>query len=117
LQKYCNTFSVTVPDIKEVCHCSQITQGVARKKLVDLAFCTYLKDGLLKLSQDAKCGLYILDMPWNVLWHNIELLASMSHLNYFNYEYPKNSNKAEAQSTVIDTILSLLDISSYQTFA
>jgi hypothetical protein len=40
----------------------------------------------------------------------MELLPSASHLNYFDYEYPKNSNKAEAQSTIIDTVLSLLNI-------
>jgi aryl carrier-like protein len=74
-------------------------------------FCSFLEDGLLKLSQGARCGRYILDLPWDVFERDVGLPTNAKHLIYFNYEDSNNSNKAQDRSTVIDTVLSLLDVS------
>jgi Male sterility protein/Phosphopantetheine attachment site len=74
-------------------------------------FCAYLEDGLLKLSQGAKCGRYILDMPWDIVKRDMGLPASANHLIYFTNQDSKDSNKDQDRSTVMETVLSLLDVS------
>jgi aryl carrier-like protein len=133
LLKYPNAFSIAVPAIKEVGYFSRITQDAVRRKLAGfsytpegsqliqtlypymtkffLVFCSFLEDGLLKLSQGARCGRYILDMPWDVVEREMGHVTSASHLFYFDYQDSKDSNKTQDRSTVIDTVLSLLDVS------
>jgi Phosphopantetheine attachment site/Male sterility protein len=76
-----------------------------------LEFCMYLEDALLKLSQGAKCGRYILDMPWDAVKRDMGLPASARHLIDFKYQDSKTASKGRDRSTVIDTVLSLLDVS------
>jgi Male sterility protein/Phosphopantetheine attachment site len=67
---------------------------------------------LLKLSQGNKCTRYIFDMPWGVFHREIGLPRSAKHLISFESQDSKGSKKSQDRSTVIDTVLSLLDVSS-----
>jgi Phosphopantetheine attachment site/Male sterility protein len=50
-------------------------------------------------------------MPWDVVERDSGIPKSASHLLYFDYQESKDSNKAHDRSTVINTVLSLLDVS------
>jgi Male sterility protein/Phosphopantetheine attachment site len=76
-----------------------------------LEFCAYLEDGLLKLSQGAKCARYIFDMPWNIVEHDFELPKSARHLISFESSDSLDSNRSQDRSAIMDTVVSLLDVS------
>jgi aryl carrier-like protein len=50
-------------------------------------------------------------MPWDVVERDMGHFWSADHLFYFDYQDSKDSNKAQDRSTVIETVLGLLDVS------
>jgi hypothetical protein len=73
-----------------------------------LAVCSWVNDGLLKLSRGNRAIRYIPDLPWKIIQEDLGVSSTVRHL--VEQEASRKVGRVEEKSSIIGILLGLLDV-------